>query len=180
MWKHSPWLVVGTAGALVVWQLFKKLAPPKGGIVESGRTPRGTQLYGVQRTPTHVHQGIDIGAPSGSKVYAAAAGTVGAVWPDGKVSGYGNTLVIFHPDNTQTLYAHLSAFAPGLAKGKPVVQGQWIGNVGTTQLPNPPMTSAPHLHFETQLGHTLAIREDNPRRVDPLAYLASHRMAVSA
>lgn len=150
------------------------------GIVQHGRQPSGAQVFGDQRTPTHVHQGIDIAAPAGSKVYAAGAGTVAAVWPNGKVSGYGNTVVLQHPDGSQTLYAHLNGFASGLARGQKVARGQLIGFVGVTQLPNPPMTSKPHLHFEAHKTHSLAIREGTPERYEPLAYLQAHNMKVAA
>lgn len=152
----------------------------RGGIVSGGRQPRGSQVYLYERTPTHLHRGVDIGAPRGSAVFAAGPGRVAAAWPDGRVSGYGNTVVLQHPDGTQTLYAHMDRFAPGIATGVTVARGQHIGDVGVTQLPRPPMVSAPHLHFEAHRRHTLAIREDNPERFEPLAYLQARNMGVTA
>ena len=168
------------AGLVALILLTKRKQATRGGIVQGGRRPRGAQLFGDQRTETHVHRGVDIGAPRGSAVYAAGPGRVAAAWPDGRVSGYGNTVVLQHPDGSQTLYAHLDRFAPGIRAGMDVARGQYIGDVGVTQLPRPPMVSAPHLHFEAHRRHTLAIREDNPERYEPLSYLASHNMGVTA
>lgn len=155
-------------------------AVTRGGIVAGGRVPTRGQSYLFKRTPTHLHRGIDIGAPAGSPVYAAGPGKVAAVWPDGRVSGYGNTVVLQHPDGSQTLYAHLSGFAPGLSVGKRVGRLEPIGTVGVTQAPRPPMTSKPHLHFEAHRRHTLAIREDNPARFDPMVYLRARNLSVTA
>ena len=145
-----------------------------------GRPPSPGQSYLRERSPTHLHRGIDVSAPAGSPVFAAGPGRVAAVWPDGRVSGYGNTVVLQHPDGTQTLYAHLSAFAPGLSVGKWVERLSPIGAVGVTQAPRPPMTSKPHLHFEAHRRHTLAVREDNPPRFDPMVYLRARNLSVTA
>jgi len=147
-------------------------------IVEGGKDPGPMQRYLFQRTDSHLHRGIDISAPRGARVFAAQTGTVAARWPDGQVSGYGNTLVLQHPDRSQTLYAHLDTFAPGITRGVIVRKGQHIGNVGVTQKPRPPMVSKPHLHFEAHAKHDLHVREDNPPRFEPLAYLSRHNMKV--
>jgi len=169
-----PW-ALGTGAALLAIR-----AVTRGGIVAGGRVPTRGQSYLFERTPTHLHRGIDVGAPAGSPVYAAGPGKVAAVWPDGRVSGYGNTVVLQHPDGSQTLYAHLSGFAPGLSVGKRVGRLEPIGTVGVTQAPRPPMTSKPHLHFEAHRRHTLAIREDNPARFDPMVYLRARNLSVTA
>ena len=57
--------------------------------------------------------------------------------------GYGNLVVVRHPDRFMTYYAHLNAFAAKLAVGDKVTQGQTIGYVGMTGL-----ATGPHLHFE--------------------------------
>ncbi len=153
---------------------------PGWGIVTGGKNPVRGQLYGVRRSPTHVHQGVDIFASKGSNIYAAQQGIVAARWPDGVCKGYGNTIVLQHPDGTQTLYAHMDSFAPGLRKGHAVIGGQLIGHVGQTQKPRAPMVTPPHVHFETHLAHTLRIREDSPPRMDPLDYLAERGLTVAA
>lgn len=157
--------------------LLRKLT--HGGLVENGAPPGPMQAYLYQRTPTHLHRGIDIAAPRGSRVFAAQGGRVAALWPDGLVSGYGNTVVLQHPDGTQTLYAHLERFADGLSRGVTVKRRSPIGFVGTTQAPRPAMQSAPHLHFEAHRVHDLHVSEERPARFAPLAYLAARNMGVS-
>lgn len=169
-----PW-VLGTGATFFVLR-----TSTRGGIVAGGRGPTLGQSYLFKRTATHLHRGIDVSAPAGSPVYAAGPGKVAAMWPDGRVSGYGNTVVLQHPDGTQTLYAHLNGFAPGLTVGKRVTRLSPIGVVGVTQAPRAPMASKPHLHFEAHRRHTLAIREDNPARFDPLVYLRARNLSVSA
>ncbi|HWA14286.1 MAG TPA: M23 family metallopeptidase [Burkholderiales bacterium] len=86
------------------------------------------------------HKGIDYGASTGTRVRATADGFVAFA---GKKGGYGNVVVVRHPNGYTTLYAHLSAFAQGLRVGKRVVQGEVVGLVGATGL-----ASGPHLHYE--------------------------------
>lgn len=90
------------------------------------------------------HQGIDYGAPHGTRVQATASGTVAraGVW-----GGYGKMVEIRHRNGIRTRYAHLSAIAPGARPGKRVEQGQWIGRVGATGL-----ASGTHLHYEFLQG----------------------------
>jgi murein DD-endopeptidase MepM/ murein hydrolase activator NlpD len=98
-----------------------------------------------------MHEGIDIAAPTGTPVRAAASGTVIFA---GVMSGYGNLVVIDHGGGLATAYAHLSGFAVG---GGSVAQGQVIGYVGCTG-----HCYGPHLHFEVRV---------NGAAVDPLGYL---------
>lgn len=89
-----------------------------------------------------VHNAIDIAAPAGTPVVAAAAGRVEKLFlsNDG-----GNTVYIRLPgDEILTYYAHLDAYAQGLREGQTVQQGQFIGTVGSTGNADP---AAPHLHF---------------------------------
>ena len=112
------------------------------------RTPldgaRITSGFGMRQHPiagfTRMHQGVDFAAPVGTPVMASADGVVETVGPR---NGYGRAVELRHPGGTETLYAHLSTFAPGLAPGKPVRQGQMIGRVGSSGL-----SSGPHLHYE--------------------------------
>jgi murein DD-endopeptidase MepM/ murein hydrolase activator NlpD len=98
-----------------------------------------------------MHAGIDIGAPAGTPVQAAASGLViYAGW----MSGYGNLVVIEHGNGLATAYGHLSAIWLG---GGPVSQGQGIGAVGCTG-----SCTGDHLHFEVRV---------NGAPVDPLGYL---------
>ena len=87
-----------------------------------------------------MHQGIDMLAEPGTPVFAAADGVVTGAAPNG---GYGNWIEIQHEGEFQTQYGHLSAFAPGIAPGVRVEQGDIIGFTGSTG-----RTTGPHLHFE--------------------------------
>jgi murein DD-endopeptidase MepM/ murein hydrolase activator NlpD len=99
-----------------------------------------------------MHEGIDIAAPAGTPIRAAAAGTViYAGW----LGGYGNLIVLDHGSGLSTAYAHQSALAAG--QGQQVAQGQVIGYVGDTG-----HSFGPHLHFEVRV---------NGVPVDPLGYL---------
>ncbi|HEX6653137.1 MAG TPA: peptidoglycan DD-metalloendopeptidase family protein, partial [Thermoleophilaceae bacterium] len=88
------------------------------------------------------HDGMDIGAATGTPVRAAACGTVSLA---GQQSGYGNIVCITHTSQFSTCYAHLSRF--GTSTGAHVQQGQVIGYVGCTG-----NCTGPHLHFETRVG----------------------------
>jgi len=92
---------------------------------------------------TRAHHAIDILAPRGTPVLAAAAGTVEKIFES---RNGGHTVYIRRADTAwQDYYAHLDAYAPGLREGEAVKQGQPIGRVGSTGDASP---DAPHLHFE--------------------------------
>lgn len=106
-------------------------------LVDTFTEPRG----GGER----VHQAIDILAPTGTPVVAAAPGRVEKLFVSARG---GNTVYIRSPDRALIYYyAHLDAYAPGLAAGQEIAQGQRIGTVGYSGDANP---AAPHLHFEIQ------------------------------
>ncbi len=91
---------------------------------------------------SRVHNAIDIMAPRGTPILAAAAGTVERLH-NSRLGGI--TIYIRSEDNQWVhYYAHLDARAPGLAVGQRVEQGQNIGTVGHTGNASP---SGPHLHF---------------------------------
>ncbi len=88
------------------------------------------------------HQGLDIAAPTGTTVTAAAAGTViMAQW----YGGYGNYILIDHGGGYSTGYGHLSAMY--VSAGQSVQRGQAIGAVGSTG-----QSTGPHLHFEIRIA----------------------------
>lgn len=91
----------------------------------------------------HGYNGIDLGAPAGTAVYAAASGEVIVSKQGGWNGGYGNYVVIRHANGTQTLYAHHTSNA--VAVGQQVKQGQVIGYVGSTG-----RSTGNHLHFEVR------------------------------
>jgi murein DD-endopeptidase MepM/ murein hydrolase activator NlpD len=107
----------------------------------------------------HFHTGLDIEAPVGTTVAAAADGVVALVATStdgqGHTTGYGTYIVVAHAHGYYTLYAHLSAV--GVKPGQLVHQGDPIGLVGTTG-----NSTGPHLHFE--------IRRDG-ELLDPLPYV---------
>ncbi len=87
------------------------------------------------------HKGLDIAAPESTEIYAAQEGTVVAAgWNSG---GYGNVVMIEHPDGYSTLYAHtISTYA---VEGQYVSKGQLIGFVGNTG-----NSFGNHCHFEVR------------------------------
>jgi murein DD-endopeptidase MepM/ murein hydrolase activator NlpD len=86
-----------------------------------------------------MHKGIDIAAPIGTPVMAAASGVViSAGWNNG---GYGNLVKVRHFDGSVTLYAHNSRLL--VRRGQQVEQGQQIAEMGSTGY-----STGPHLHFE--------------------------------
>jgi murein DD-endopeptidase MepM/ murein hydrolase activator NlpD len=105
---------------------------------------RITSGFGLRRHPIlqqwRAHQGIDYGAPAGTKVKATGDGLVAFAGPK---RGYGNLIVIKHHGGYSTYYAHLRDFARGLKPGKRVLQGETIGYVGQTG-----WATGPHLHYE--------------------------------
>ncbi|MDI1442630.1 M23 family metallopeptidase [Polyangium sp. 6x1] len=103
------------------------------------------RMHPILRRPMP-HQGTDFGAPQGTPVYASYRGTVNFVGPHG---AHGNWVAILHPDGTETGYAHLSRFAPGLQVGDQVRAHQLIGYVGSTG-----RSTGPHLHFSARAKET--------------------------
>lgn len=102
-----------------------------------------TDTWGQARSQGRVHEGIDILAPMGAQVFAAADGRIVKFF-DSVRGG----VTIYQFDTSARFvyyYAHLSARAPGLSEGMFVRQGQVIGFVGMTG--NAPV---PHLHFEVE------------------------------
>jgi len=87
-------------------------------------------------------RGIDMAAPTGTPIIAAASGTV-ILSRDGYNGGYGGMIIVQHANGTKTLYAHMSKRAT--TTGAQVKQGEVIGYVGSTG-----RSTGPHLHFEVQ------------------------------
>jgi murein DD-endopeptidase MepM/ murein hydrolase activator NlpD len=88
----------------------------------------------------HDNNAVDLAIAKGTPILAAAEGRV-ILARAGYNGGFGNIIVISHPNGTETLYAHLSRI--GTSTGASVYQGQVIGNVGSTG-----RSTGPHLHFE--------------------------------
>jgi murein DD-endopeptidase MepM/ murein hydrolase activator NlpD len=135
------------------------------------------------RTPERPnHLGVDLAAPKGTPIRAAAAGTVtvvacNATTPDGidwgcdrdgseAVNGCGWYVDILHSDNVLTRYCH-QLVHPAVTVGQHVDAGQIIGVSGTSG-----NSSGPHLHFEVRLGG------DGTTAVDPVGWMSSHSAAL--
>lgn len=90
------------------------------------------------------HKGVDMAAPTGTRVKAAGDAVVDFV---GVKGGYGNLIVLKHTNGISTVYGHLSRFAANLRRGAKVAQGEIIGFVGMTGT-----ATGPHLHYEFLLN----------------------------
>ncbi|MEI6093050.1 MAG: M23 family metallopeptidase [bacterium] len=116
--------------------------------VETGQV---SSFYGW-RSSKRFHDGIDISAPKGTKVFAAKDGKV--VYSGNKISGYGNMIVLKHESKIYSVYAHNSVNK--VSNDDVVKKGDVIALVGKTG-----RARGPHLHFE--------IRKEK-YSVDPLKY----------
>lgn len=162
-------------------------APPVEGRVAWGKGLLTVPVQGVSRAQivaswgdprgggTRLHRGNDIMAPGGTPVLAAAEGVVEKVyWSEG---GGGNTIYVRSPDGRWSYYyAHLSGYAPGIAEGARVREGQVIAFVGDTGNAGAGNT---HLHFGMSV---MAPGDDwhQGRAVDPTPLLAGPNLAEAA
>nr|WP_319420321.1 peptidoglycan DD-metalloendopeptidase family protein [Pleurocapsa sp. FMAR1] len=125
-------------------KVFNGYAWPAKGVLSSGYGWRWGRL----------HAGVDIAAPIGTPVVAAASGEViEAGWNSG---GYGNMIELQHLDGSVTLYAHNNRIMVNV--GQRVNQGEQIAEMGSTGY-----STGPHLHFE--------IHPKGQSAVDPMAFL---------
>jgi len=104
------------------------------------------------------HYAIDIAAPQGTPVLAAASGTV--IFAGWKNNGGGYQVWVSHGSNLYTTYNHMMSVAVG--RGQSVSRGQRVGRVGMTG-----NATGPHCHFEVWVGMVW----DGGVRVNPLLYL---------
>ena len=139
-------------------KLQKNTGPYSGGKMEwpvSGHTrissPFGYRIHPIFKVKK-LHTGIDIPAPTGTPIAAAAAGTV--VYCDW-LGGYGKAIMVDHGGGILTLYGHNSAFV--VSEGQTVSRGQTIAKAGSTG-----NSTGPHLHFEVR---------KNGSYVDPMPWL---------
>jgi len=115
---------------------------PVNGTINSGFGQRGSSF----------HDGIDIAAPEGTPIRAIERGEV--IYAD-QLRGYGNIVIVRHPDGVISVYAHNESNL--VRQGQTVSRGETIARVGSTG-----RVSGPHLHFE--------IRQNNTAQ-DPLRFL---------
>jgi murein DD-endopeptidase MepM/ murein hydrolase activator NlpD len=101
----------------------------------------------------HFHYGVDLAAPEGTPVLAAADGVVIAVGHT--AGGYGNYVILAHANGIDTLYGHLQSSS--VSVGQVVTGGRAIGAEGSTGF-----STGPHLHFEVRVRDAV---------VDPALYI---------
>lgn len=123
--------------------------PLDNSVLTSGFGTRVSPITGLN----HIHKGIDLAAPEGTKVYACKGGKVAIASVD---NIYGNYIILDHENNTQSVYAHLSAKL--VKTGEEVSRGTVIGKVGSTGA-----STGPHLHFEIRVNGAA----QDPRRLLP-------------
>ncbi len=115
--------------------------------------------FGLRQLPWEgsgrLHAGIDLLAPSGAHVLAAADGVVIRTGQD---AGYGRFIDVRHAEGLTTRYAHMARFEPAMAAGVAVKAGTPIGFVGSTG-----SSTGAHLHFE--------IRDRDERPMNPEMFL---------
>jgi len=132
-----------------------EIAPPPSNVASRPAILRGAggpsydgyylrPLIGGRKTQgLHGYNGVDIASYLGAPILASAAGTVIIARTSGWNGGYGNYIVIAHPNGTQTLYSHLSSLA--VTAGESVTRGEIIGYMGSTG-----RSTGTHLHFEVR------------------------------
>ncbi|MCL1628439.1 DUF5930 domain-containing protein [Roseibaca sp. V10] len=117
---------------------------------------RLTSNYGMRRHPvsgrTKMHTGIDWAAARGTPILSTADGVVKKA---GRMSGYGNIVIIQHDFGLETYYAHLNSI--DVREGQRVSRGQKIGGMGTTGV-----STGVHLHYEVRV---------NGQPVNPITYV---------
>jgi len=100
---------------------------------------------GYESQGIHGYNAVDLATKPGTTVWAAASGKVIIAKASGWNGGYGNYVVIEHPNGVQTLYAHLNSVS--VKSGQWLEQGQTLGSSGNTG-----RSTGPHLHFEVRGG----------------------------
>lgn len=119
--------------------------------VQGGRITQGFGMTSFARSGAYGgagHNGIDIGAPTGTPVYATSSGTVVSVGFND--NSYGKWVVIKHTDGYFSLYGHLSQ--QRVSNGQTVNRGDRIGDIGSTGF-----ATGPHLHFTIYLPNSLRV-----------------------
>ena len=100
-------------------------------------------LGGLRTQGIHGYNAVDLATQCGAPLTASASGTVVIARTGGWNAGYGNYVVVTHPNKTQTLYAHMTNVLTSV--GAYVNKGEKIGTVGTTG-----KSTGCHVHFEVR------------------------------
>ena len=106
-----------------------------------------------------MHTGVDLSAPQGTLVHAAADGiVVHAEWS----GGYGRLVIVDHGNGVQTYYGHLARFE--VVTGQEIRRGDILGKSGSSG-----RVTSPHLHYEVRVGGT---------PMNPYQYLAKSALSM--
>ena len=122
---------------------------------------RITSTYGYRAKFGRMHKGVDIGLKMNDTIYAAFDGKVRLTNYEAK--GYGNYIILRHPNGLETVYGHLNRFL--IKDQQNVKAGQPIGLGGSTG-----RSTGPHLHFETRyMGYAI-----NPQAIFDFEHKTVH------
>jgi len=146
----STKILQGQYASGVVIAMANNPAEPARGVGPAGTTDQIDYYTSpltnfIQTQNIHGYNAVDLAAPEGTPIMAAAAGEVIVAREGGWNGGYGSYVVITHDNGSQTLYAHMEKVAATV--GEEVAQGQVIGYVGMTG-----DATGPHVHFEIRNG----------------------------
>jgi len=122
---------------------YRRISRGVGSVRASSKRPSSNASTAQAQPPKQryrTHMGIDYAAPIGTPIFSVANGKVAHL---GYSGAFGNLIILEHPGNYHTYYAHLSNFNVELAVGNEVRRGLEIGYVGSTG-----RSTGPHLHFE--------------------------------
>lgn len=143
-----------------IWPLGRNTTPDK---INISFDPR------VKNNRWHFHEGIDIPAPAGTRVYAIHSGKihlVGSRDPPRRKSGHVVIKLGSHAKNSQALfltYLRLGRIGKNIKKGVKVQKGDYVGNVGAEH------ATYPHLHIEFRRANSNGKLDS--RRINPLNFL---------
>jgi murein DD-endopeptidase MepM/ murein hydrolase activator NlpD len=123
---------------------YRRISRGVGSVRASSKKPApaksGAAPVAAPKQRYRTHMGIDYSAPTGTPVFSVATGKVVHL---GYSGAFGNLIILEHPGNYRTYYAHLSNYNVELEVGNEVRRGLEIGYVGSTG-----RSTGPHLHFE--------------------------------
>lgn len=179
---ETPSSMNSTKKNLYWWPIGSTEVTEQNGVKFANLDPASTEVaskFGARTDPfsgqqNTIHRGIDISGVEGvtpvvaamsGVVVVSAEGTTGTCTVGNKEcgGGYGNYVVIQHPDGNFTLYAHMATNSVIVKEGDNVKQGQVLGYVGNTG-----KSTGSHLHFEVRVGGN-----DSNSAQDPLKYISA-------
>lgn len=145
----DPSTIPNAGNAVFAWPLTSHIITQYFGYTKFAMT---TNAY-----KNNMHNGIDLGAPVGTKIFAPLTGTVRMTGNTDLVSGcysWGKWALVDHPNGLSTLYAHMSQVA--VTPGQALNTGDIIGYVGATGY-----ATGPHLHFTVYVTKGVEVKQFN-------------------